>query len=338
MPSVLSARNILSRFPQEGFTITPTPLHRLPRLSASLGLELWCKRDDLTGPALGGNKTRKLDFLVSEALAQGADTIVAVGAVQSNFCRLAAAAAAQRGLTAHLVLGETPTEKATLETPRGNLALDLLLGATVHVVSDNTDHQAWEQAADGLACTLQAEGRRVYKMPLGGSTPLGALGYAAALLEIVAQAETAGLEVGTIVHASGSGGTQAGLIAGKLLCGWPGRIVGMSVSDDAEALAARVLDLTAGALALTPQEAGEGRVLPSHVLVDAAYRGPDYSVPTPEAMEAISLFAREEGLILDRVYTGKAAAGLLDYARMGRLETGKAAVFLHTGGSVEILA
>jgi L-cysteate sulfo-lyase len=344
MERLEAAKATLSRFPRERFSLLPTPFHRLARLSALLGLELWCKRDDLSGPALGGNKARKLDFLMADALAQQADTIVAVGAVQSNFCRLAAAAAAQLGLEAHLVLGETPTEKASLAAPRGNLLLDLLLGAKVHVLGEEADHGQWEEAGDALAESLRSGGRRVYKMPLGGSTPLGAVGYAGALLEIAEQAGSLGLEVGTVVHASGSGGTQAGLLVGKRLCGWPGDILGISVSLNAERLTEIVRGLASGGLALADVAAGRpaaavadaGGPAPADVLIDDSYRGPDYSVPTPEAAAAIELFLRREGLVLDRVYTGKAAAGLLDYARTGRFEPGKAVVFLHTGGSAEL--
>ncbi|NPA26038.1 MAG: D-cysteine desulfhydrase family protein [Chloroflexi bacterium] len=303
----------------------PTPVQFLPRLSQTLGLELWVKRDDLTGLAFGGNKTRKLAYLVAEALQQGADTLVTAGAAQSNHCRQTAAAAAQWGLRAVLVLAGEPQSPAEAG---GNLALDALLGAQVVWTS-------WDERDQRLVETveaLRAEGRRPYLIPYGGSNALGARAYADALAELLDQLDPAP-EV--IVLASSSGGTQAGLVAGARLLGYTGIILGISVDQPAHALQKRVAALAEAALAHMGRS--DLTVHPSEVLVDDTYAQPGYGVLTAAEREAITLAARLEGLLVDPVYTGRALAGLVDRARRGHL-FGRRVVFWHTGGTPALFA
>lgn len=329
----------LAAFPRADFSLLPTPFHRLRRLEEELafrgrsprGVRLYCKRDDLTGPAFGGNKTRKLDFLVAEALARGVDTMVAVGARQSNFCRLSAAAAARYGLACHLVLGKSG-EEVRDDTPRGNLLLDQLLGAELHLL-ETASWQEWEQAGQELAARLEEDGRRVYSLPVGGSTPRGALGYVEGFLELRGDLAGGELEPVAIVHASSSAGTQAGLLAGKALTGWPGRIVGMGVAKQGPELAEEVYRLATEVGELLGVEVSSG-----DVHVDDAYQGEGYGAPTAESRAALELFARTEGIMLDRVYTAKAAAGLLAHLEQGHFQPGDAVVFLHTGGNPELFA
>jgi L-cysteate sulfo-lyase len=348
-PSVEHARRVLASTPSVGFSLLPTPFHPLQGVTEQLAVggsvrevPLYCKRDDLTGPAFGGNKTRKLDFLVGEALAQGADTLVAVGAEQSNFCRLTAAAAARFGLGCHLVLGKSECrsqpvlrdvpELPASEAPQGNLLLDHLLGADVHLL-ETTEWSEWERRGAELARDLEREGRRVYSLPVGGSTPRGALGYVAGFFEILEDMRRCGLSGGTIVHASSSAGTQAGLLVGRAITGWTGRIIGVGVAKRGEELATEVLDL-----AQKLARDFEVEIHSSDIEVDDSYQGEGYGATTPQSEEALSLFARTEGLMLDRVYTAKAAAALVDYLRQGRFDPSQPVVFLHTGGNVELFA
>ncbi len=317
----------LSGFQSVNLSLLPTPFHRLPRLSSALGIECYCKRDDMTGFGLGGNKTRKLDFLIGEALARRSTALVATGAVQSNFCRLAAAAGAAHGLAVHLVLGGTRPGR-----PAGNLLLDQLFGAQIRYVNSD-DWNAWEAAAEETAARLTAAGDRVYRLPIGGSTPVGALGYVRCIGELMDDERRAGIRVNAVIHASSSGGTQAGLVVGKAAAGWHASIIGMGVAKTGTVLTGEV-----GSLA----EAAGGligcRVDPSSVIVDQRAMGPGYAVETPECMEAIRMFAQLEGIVLDRVYTGKAAAGLISLARSGAWQRDSAVVFLHTGGIPELFA
>lgn len=314
----------LARFPRQAMSLLPTPVYRLEQVSAHAGANIYCKRDDLTGFAFGGNKTRKLDYLLADAVAQGANTLVAIGANQSNFCRMAAGAGAVNGLEVHLVLGGTKPK-----TPTGNLRVDHLLGAKVHHV-DTADWDEWFRAADDLANELRGEGRKVYAMPVGGSTPIGTLGYAAAFAEIMADSARLGIDFDWIIHASSSAGTQAGLVVGQAMTGWRGKIVGMGVAGGKEYLEQHVHELasqTGELLSIdVPREL---------VIVDDAYMGETYGAHTKEAARAIELFAQSEGILLDCVYTGKAAAGMLDYAARGKFGDDKV-LFIHTGGNIEL--
>ncbi len=306
-------------------SLLPTPVHRLDWLSDEYGVNVYCKRDDLTGFGFGGNKTRKLDFLLPDALDKGCDTLIAVGANQSNFCRMAAAYGVACNMAVHLVLGGK--EPAG---PTGNLRLDHLLKVTCHHV-DSSDWGDWAGEAENLDERLTSRGRKVYRMPVGGSTPRGALGYVGALGEIIADQSLLGVEFDAIIHASSSAGTQAGLVTGKTASGWRGSIIGIDVAKTKAVLEKEVLDLAWA----TAAEIGIA-VDPSSVIIDDSYMGEAYAVRTPGCREAVELFARRMGIFLDYVYTGKAAAALIDYLRKGRFDKGANVLFIHTGGNVEL--
>ena len=305
----------------------PTPVQPLPRLAAALGRDfaLWVKRDDLTGLAFGGNKTRKLEFLLADAQAQGADVVVTAGAVQSNHCRQTAAAAARLGLEAVLVLAGEPQAPAEAG---GNLALDALLGARVVW----TTRAQREATLTATVDRLREQGRRPYRIPYGGSNALGVTAYAAALAELLAQMQP---PPEVIVVASSSGGTQAGLVAGAHVLGYAGRIVGISVDEPAAVLAARVADLANQALrhwGLAPA------ITPRQVEVHDRWAAAGYGVLTEVEIEAIRLAARTEGLLVDPVYTGRGLAGLLGLARTGALAAARRVLFWHTGGTPALFA
>lgn len=316
----------LSKFPRRRYTAQPTRLVPLRRLSAHLGgPTIWLKRDDELGLAGGGNKARKLEFLVAEALERGADTLITTGAVQSNHCRSTLAAARTEGLECRLVIEErvpgSYDERAT-----GNNFLFRLLGAEkIAVVPTGTDLAAAMQAeVDELA----AAGRVGYVVPGGGSNPLGALGYVVAAKELVAQFDELDLVVDRLVVASGSGGTHAGLVAGLTGLSSGVKVLGVSTRADKAAQEAKILDLARRTAALVGSAV---EVRPEDVQVVDDYVGPGYSLPTDAMVEAVKLFARLEGILLDPVYTGKAAAGLIDLVRRGELGDGDV-VFVHTGG------
>jgi D-cysteine desulfhydrase len=294
----------------------PTPLVALERLGAALGMApgcLFAKLDDATGLAGGGNKVRKLEYLCAEARAQGCDTLVTGGGAQSNHARLTAAAARRLGFACTLVLGGAPPA-----VPAGNLVLDHLLGAELRWV-DAYQFGAVEAAIAAAADDLAGRGRRPYRIPIGGSTPRGALGYVRCAIELLAQAPRTAL----VVVASGSGGTHAGLAAGL---GEHARVLGVDVGARPD-IAAHVQDLAArtAALAALPPPAGEA-------WIDATQIGAGYAAPTEACREAITLAARLEGLVLDPVYTGKAMAGLIAARRAGRIAPDAPVVFVHTGG------
>lgn len=317
---------LVEGFPREPFALLPTPCHRLDSLSRSHGVEIYCKRDDLTGFGFGGNKARKLELLIPEAAEHGADTLVTTGGVQSNFCRMTAAAGAKAGMEVHLVLGGRPPAG-----PSGNVVLDRILGARLHYV-ESSDWNDWEKESQRLEYELTGSGRHVFRIPIGGSVPTGAAGYVRAFLEIMKDQERMGVSFDRIVHASGSGGTQAGLVVGKAMTGWPGRITGVSAGPGKEALEATVYHLAS----LTAGLFG-GRIERDAVFVDGRFVGPGYGVRTPAGEAAIAVFARHEGIFLDHVYTGKAAAALLDGLEKGEF-SGETVLFLHTGGQPELFA
>ena len=307
--------------PREPLGFYPTPLHPLPRLSAHLGgPRLWIKRDDLTGFALGGNKVRKLEFYLGEARATGADVLLTTGGHQSNHARVTAAAAARAGLGCILVL--SGGEPATLT---GNLALDRLFGAELRFVRDRAERAPMLAA---LAEELERQGRRPLVIPLGGSTPLGDLGYVEATREAAAQFATLGIRPAAIVHSSSSGGTQTGLCVGCRAVGLDTRVIGVS-ADETRADLTRMVAEVVGPLAERvglPAPPAEG----IEVLDD--YAGEGYGIPTPASEEATRLFARLEGIPLDPTYTAKAAAGLIDLVRRGAFRADDVVCFWHTGG------
>lgn len=323
----------LDRFPRRRYTPGPTPIERLPHLTKHLGgPDLYLKRDDLLGLAGGGNKTRKLEFLVADALAEGADTLITVGAVQSNHCRLTLAAAAKEGLQCRLVLEERVPDSYRPDASGNNFLFELLGAERITVVKGGEDFgRAMEAEADALA----AVGRKGYIIPGGGSNALGALGYVTCAQEIVTQSFDMGLAFDHLVCASGSGGTHAGLVAGLAGVNSDLPVTGISVrakkvpqEEKLHALAQDVatkLDLRGG----VPREA---------FTVYDGYVGPGYSLPTDEMIEAVKLFARLEGILLDPVYTGKAAAGLINLVRQGHFKVGESVLFLHTGGAPALYA
>jgi D-cysteine desulfhydrase family pyridoxal phosphate-dependent enzyme len=316
----------LKSFPRASFSIIPTPCHRLRFLSERYGVEVYCKRDDMTGFGFGGNKSRKLEFLVGEALHHQCDTLVTCGGIQSNFCRLTAAAAAACGMSAHLVLGGVRPQRST-----GNVLLDEMLGAEIHYV-DSPEWNEWERQAERITQELEARGRKVFSIPVGGSVPVGVAGYTAVFLEILMDQKRLGIEFDLIVHATGSGGTQAGLVVGKDLTTWPGRITGVSVAMERRAIEEKIAELAGETASLFG-----GRVRRDSVHVDDRYIGPGYAVKTAQGEKAVTLFARREGIFLDYVYTGKAAGALLDWLEEGLL-AGERVLFLHTGGAPELFA
>lgn len=324
----------LARRPRAPLATLPTPLERGPTLPG--GARLWVKRDDLTGLGVGGNKARKLEYLCGEALAQGADTLVTVGAAQSNHCRMTAAAGAILGLPVHLVLsGDRPP------TLVGNQLLSHLFGAHLHTTgAGESEWGVLELARERLIDEFTADGRSPFGIPIGGSTAVGALGYLHATVELLHQARDLGVAPSTVVVTSSSGGTHAGLVAGRAL--WrhlheiglveipPPEILAIGVAKgvladqpDVVALASDALDLVDGTDIVVER---------ADVELDGDWLGHDYAEPTDAGDEAIGWAARHGAWVLDRVYTGKGFSGLLGHARRGRWAGGDDVVFVHTGG------
>lgn len=287
---------------------------------------IWMKRDDLLGFAVGGNKVRKLDFLIADALAKGADTLITCGAVQSNHCRLTAAAAAIEGLACRLVLEEVVPNSYRRNASGNNLLFHLLGAERIEVVASGDDVDG---AMRGMVDELTAAGRTGYVIAGGGSTALGALGYVACAQEIHAQSVDLGVHFDAIICASGSAGTHAGLLAGITALNIATAVVGVSVRRAREEQARIVGSLLRDVL-VTLKYAGPST---SEITVLDNYIGSGYSMPTREMIEAVTLVARSEGILLDPVYTGKAMAGLVDQVRRGRFGRSENVLFLHTGGT-----
>ena len=309
----------------------PTPLEPLDRLSKELGgPRIWLKRDDCTGLATGGNKTRKLEYLMADALAQQADCMVTYGAVQSNHARQTAAACAKLGLPCHLLLSERVDWPHDSYARQGNMLLDRLLGAEIHVSS-------LEDIADrrkALLAKLTDQGQQVYEIPAGGSSAVGALGYTRCLAELMVQCETQSIGTDLIVHASASAGTQAGLVFGKSLLDMPGRILGINVfHPDPQTLKDRVL-----ILAQTMSDRWPDTALAETFQVDVnhAYFGDGYGLPTTGCIKAIRMAAQLEGLLFDPVYSGKALAALIDQINLGNFNHLNDVILIHTGGSASL--
>ena len=324
----------LSRFPRIRFVHGPTPREPMTRLSALLGgPNLYVKRDDCTGLAGGGNKTRKLEFLMAEAEAQGCDTVITYGAVQSNHAHQTAAAAAFVGMKCEILLERRVPGRPEVYDTTGNVFLDRLLGAVVTYFPADHDMNA---AAEEIAERVRAAGGRAYIIPGGGSSPTGALGYVSCAQELLYQAHDMDLRIDHIVHASGSGGTQGGLAAGlqAMNAGIP--LTGISVrwADRAkqEANVLAVAEGVADKLGLS------GLIDPAQIVVDTGYVGAGYGQSTPEMVEAVTLTARHEGILLDPVYTGKGMAGLIGLIRAGRFGPDDNVVFVYTGGSAALFA
>lgn len=319
-----------SRFPRVRLANLPTPLEEMSNLSKALGgPRLFVKRDDSTGLGLGGNKVRKLEFLMGEALEKKADTVITTGGVQSNHARQTAAAAKKLNLKPILVLrGEKP------KLHKGNLLLDTLLGAEVRFVRASNSEEA-DRIAYEIASQIEEKGGIPYVIPTGGSIPTGCLGYVAAALEIVNQIEQKGIEIDYAVVANGSSGTQTGLTLGFKALHSGIKVIGISVSHSKEELKHQILRLgtqTAEKLEIDIELDEED------VVAYDEYIGPGYTVPTRECIEAIKLLARTEGLFLDPIYTGKAMAGLIDLIKKGVLKKGQNVLFMHTGGTPALFA
>ncbi|SDR78023.1 D-cysteine desulfhydrase [Brevibacterium sandarakinum] len=326
----------LNTLPRRHYTTGPTPLEHLGDLSMKLGgPQIWIKRDDQLGLTQGGNKTRKLEFLIADALAQGADTLVTAGGVQSNHCRLTLSAARREGLDCHLVLEEDlgPDAKPVPAEAGGNpaehtgnfLLFDLLGADSVEVHPHGSDLIA---RAENLAAELKGRGKNPYIIPVGGSNATGALGYVDCAQELLTQFAEVGLDVSSLVTPSGSAGMQAGLIAGLHREGSQIPVLGINVSRTQEVQEHKIVGLVdevASFLELPPVPRDRSVGL-------GDYFGTGYGLPTPGMVEAVRLFAETEGILLDPVYTGKAAAGLIDLIRQGRFEANDTVVFIHSGG------
>lgn len=314
----------MKALPRIDLALSPTPLQRLERLSRHTGVEFWMKRDDLTGDlGLGGNKVRKLEYLLGEAVSQRATHVLTTGGPQSNHARATAAAAARLGLQSVLLLGGRDPGRRD-----GNLLLDRLFGADIRfpgLVTPEDQAQALAEAA----AELTARGDRPYVIPVGGSSPLGALGSLHCYRELAEQLPGEAW----IACATGSGGTHAGLLLGARLLGKAVRVQGFSVWLPADQAAARTAAILSGACRLAGVAPDE-----SEIPVDGGYLGERYGAATPACLAAIDLLAGLEGILLDHVYTGKAMAGLLDYIDRGLIRAGERVVFVHTGGAPALFA
>ena len=317
----------LPRFP---LAQLPTPLEELKSLSRQLaGPELLIKRDDQTGLALGGNKTRKLEFLLGDALAKGADTLITLGAVQSNHCRQTAAAAAKAGLRCELILnGKQP------EVANGNLLLNELLGANLHWIERP---QRAAKLAE-LDAQLRAQGRQPYVIPVGGSNGVGATGYVVAMLELMEQLLASGRQVDHMVFGTSSGGTQAGIVLGARLAGFTGELHGLSIDKNDPEHFEYETEVAQIANDCAAYIGSVGRVTRNSVKVVYGYKGEGYGVVGDLERDAIRLLARSEGIVLDPVYAGRAFGALVDLIRKGVFKQGETVLFWHTGGSPALFA
>jgi L-cysteate sulfo-lyase len=306
----------------------------MPRISEHLGgPNLWIKRDDCTGLSSGGNKTRKLEFLMADAVERGADTIVTQGATQSNHARQSCAAAARLGMESHILLEDRTGYEDEAYTHNGNVLLDQLHGATISMRPGGSDMNAEMEL---LAQQLRDDGKKPYIIPGGGSNEIGALGYVNAAFEMTHQANERLLRIDHLVHATGSAGTQAGLVVGMQAMNSGIPVYGVSVrapkakqEENVFGLAQRTLDFMGLAQSLVPRDS---------VVANSDYVGDGYGLPTDSMVEAVKMLAAYEGILLDPVYSGKGFAGLIDLVRTGHFKKDENVVFLHTGGSVSLFA
>ena len=321
----------LARFPRHFIAHLPTPLERLDRLSAELGgPEIWIKRDDCTGLSTGGNKTRKLEFLMAEAEAQGADMVMTQGATQSNHARQTAAFAAKLGMKCHILLEDRTGSNDPNYNTNGNVLLDHLHGATTEKRPGGGDMNAEMEA---VADKLRADGKKVYTIPGGGSNPTGALGYVNCAFELLNQVNSTGLKIDHLVHATGSAGTQAGLITGLQAMNAQIPLLGIGVRAPKPKQEENVYNLACA----TAEKLGcAGVVAREDVVANTDYVGDGYGIPTESGLEAIRMFAELESILLDPVYSAKGAAGLIDLIRKGHFKKGERIVFLHTGGAAAL--
>lgn len=327
-----TARIDFDRFPQAKLCHRPTPIESMPRLSAALnGPNLFIKRDDCTGLATGGNKTRKLEFLLGEALEQGADMLVTHGAVQSNHVRQTAAAACKAGLKCHALLEQRVQNAPAGYDNSGNVLLDKLYGTTLEYRPPGLDMNAETEA---VAESLRAEGHRPYFIPGGGSNPVGALGYARCAQEILDQSTSDGPAFDWLVTATGSTGTHAGLLAGLHALNSTLPVMGISVRQPED----RQIAAVHGLARKTVDKLGVSDIPAAKVLVDDGYIGEGYGIPVDSTIEAIEMAAETEGLLLDPVYSAKGMAGLIGLIRKGFFKPSDNVLFLHTGGATALFA
>jgi L-cysteate sulfo-lyase len=319
----------LARFPRVRLGHLPTPLEPMPNLTKLLdGPKLYIKRDDCTGLSSGGNKTRKLEFLMADALQKGADTVITQGAIQSNHARQTAAAAAKLGMKCQILLENRTGSQSPDYCGSGNVLLDHIHGAPTRSFPGGTDMNA---AMEVVAEEVRSKGGKPYTIVGGGSNAIGALGYVNCALELVAQANDISLRIDHVVHATGSAGTQAGLVAGLEGLRSHIPVLGIGVRAARPLQEENVYKLacaTADLMGMT------GAVARDRVVANTDYVGPGYGKPTDAMIEAINLLARTEGILLDPVYSGKGMAGLIDLIRKGHFKPTENVVFLHTGGSV----
>lgn len=323
----------IDQFPRVALAHLPTPLEHLPRLSDHLGgPQIYVKRDDCTGLATGGNKTRKLEYSMGEALQQGADTVVTVGAIQSNHVRQTAAAACKLGLGCEVLLEHRIGQPSDVYRLSGNVFLDRIFGANLREYPGGTDFSA---AMAAVADELSAAGRKPYLIPGGASNSVGALGYVGCGIELLQQFEQQKLTVDHLLTATGSAGTHAGLAVGIRGSGSDLPIQGFGVNAPQDVQEERVYKLSLE----TADLLGASDCVSRHdIVADCNYIGDGYGVPTDAMNEAIVMLARLEGLLFDPVYSGKALAGMIDYIRQGRYGTDETIVFLHTGGAAGLFA
>lgn len=324
----------LARFPRRHFAHLPTPLEPMANLTKLLGgPDLFIKRDDCTGLATGGNKTRKLEFLIGDALEKGADTLVTHGAVQSNHVRQTAAAACRFGLKCEAFLEERVPGYGERYDVTGNVLFDRLFEARLDYLPAGSDMDA---ACTERAEAIAAKGGKAYVIPGGGSSPVGALGYANAALELLQQANDRSLRIDCVVHGTGSTGTQSGLVAGLEGANSGIDVLGICVRrSDGKAQEAAVHKLASATADLLGIKGG---IDPSRVRANGDYVGDGYGLPTDGTIEAIDLLARHEGILLDPVYSAKGMAGLIDQVRKGAFKKDENVVFLHTGGATALFA
>jgi len=321
----------LARFPRVHLAHLPTPLEPLPRLTKELGgPEIWIKRDDCTGLSTGGNKTRKLEFLMAEAQAQGAQCVMTQGATQSNHARQTAAFAAKLGMDCHLLLEDRTGYTDPAYTDSGNVLLDVLHGASYEMRGPDLDmHAEMEAVAD----QRRAAGEKIYTIPGGGSNPTGALGYVNCAFELLSQANERSLRLDHVVHATGSAGTQAGMVVGLKAMNANLPLLGIGVRAPKAKQEENVFNLAQA----TAQKLGcAGVVERADVVANTDYVGQGYGLPGEDTLEAIRMFAQLESVLLDPVYSGKGAAGLIDLIRKGQFKKDERVVFIHTGGSAAL--
>jgi len=324
---------LLTSFPRVPLAHLPTPLEFLPNLTKQLGgPEIWVKRDDCTGLATGGNKTRKLEFSMGEALEKGADTIITVGAVQSNHVRQTAAAACKLGMKCEVLLEHRVVDASELYRTSGNVLLDRIFGANLREFDKGTDFDA---EMENVADEVRASGGVPYIVPGGASNPVGALGYVGCGEELLQQFEEQDLKIDRIVTATGSAGTHGGLVVGLRASGSDLPILGIGVNAPQDVQEERVFNLACETAELVGKP---GCVVREDIIADCNYIGPGYGEPTDSMNEAVLMLARLEGLLFDPVYSGKALAGMIDYVREGRFGDDEKIVFLHTGGSAGLFA